>query len=154
MLRDSLPGGERKSVTLRLVPGGRHPDGSDAVRAAAVEKEIRTYVDEFSAGLLKRFLDVRGPSGAAVEGALATARALAAGRVQTLLVADDPADERVAWFGDGVPVRLDAAPDLPSGRLVDVAIRAALLTDADVHIVSAVAAEEIAEGIGALTRFH
>jgi len=37
--------------------------------------------------------------------------------------------------------------------LVDVAIRAAVLTDARVHVVSSVVAEEIAEGIGALTRF-
>lgn len=154
MLRDSLSTGVRRSASLRHVPGGRQPDGSAEVRAAAVAKAVEAYAAESSAGLLTRFLDVRGPGGAAVEGARATVDALVAGRVGTLLVVDDPADDRTAWYGEDVLARLDAAPSLVPGRLVDVAIRAALLTDAGVHIISAVEAEEIAEGIGALTRFH
>jgi len=154
LLRDGLPGAVRRTVTLRQVPGGRQPDGSAAARAEAVAKAVQAYAAELSADLLKRFLDLRGPGGAAVEGADATLAALAAGRVDTLLVVDDPADERVAWFGEGVVARLDGAPPLTSGRLAVVAIRAALLSDADVHIVTATEAEEIAEGIGALTRFR
>jgi hypothetical protein len=154
MLRDSLRNGVRRSARLQHVPGGRQPDGSQAVRAAAVVEAVESYAAKASADLLGRFIDARGPAGTAVEGARATVAALAAGRVGTLLVADDPADDRTAWFGPDVSARLDAAPGLVRGRLVDVAIRAAVLTDARVHVVSGVESEEIAEGIGALTRFH
>lgn len=172
LMRDALPTSVLRSVHLRQVPGGRQPDGSAAVRAAAVAEAVAAYTTESATGRLKRFIDVRGPSGAAVEGARATLRALSEGRLGTLLVADHPADDRTAWFGVGAPAWLDGEQPTPAahprprmrhragerllrrGRLVDVAIRAAVLTDAQVHVLPASEGEEIAEGIGGLTRFH
>jgi hypothetical protein len=90
-----------------------------------------------------------------VKGIPATLAALAAGRVATLFVADDPDDERTAWFGPDVlcATGRDAIGGTASrGRLIDVAVRAALLTDAEVRIVD-VAAGRFIDGIGGLCRF-
>jgi hypothetical protein len=94
-----------------------------------------------------------------VDGVAETLAAPADGRVDTLVVLDDPADRRSAWFGPDLLCVDDptqtAGPGgaLRSGRLVDVAVRAALLTDADVRIVDPATATGLAGGIGALCRF-
>ncbi|HEU4426679.1 MAG TPA: hypothetical protein VFR67_29450, partial [Pilimelia sp.] len=112
---------------------------------------------DHTTALLDRFTE-RDPAGT-VEGVAATLAALAAGRVATLFVADDPDDDRVAWYGSHLLCAATARdiPDGPdewpaSGRLVDIAVRAALLTDADVRVVD-VTAGRFREGIGALCRF-
>jgi hypothetical protein len=157
LLRDHLPPGTRRQVTLRSVPGGREQDGSETARRAAIVAAVDGYVADQTQAALERFAE-RAPS-TAVEGAAATLAALAAGRVGTLLVTDDPDDPRTAWFG---PQLLCSAeePEIPGengtwaaqGRLVDIAIRAALLTDAEVRIVDA-AADRIDGRIGGLCRF-
>jgi hypothetical protein len=110
--------------------------------------------------LLQRFSTERAPSGSAVDGVLATLEALAGGRVQTLLVTDDAGDDRIAWYGPDALCVEDPAAAAPGtvgplrpGRLVDIAVRAALLTDADVHVVPAGQADVFGERIGALCRF-
>ncbi|HET6215250.1 MAG TPA: Vms1/Ankzf1 family peptidyl-tRNA hydrolase, partial [Micromonosporaceae bacterium] len=157
LLRDYLPLGLRRDVTVVHLPGGRSPNGSGPLRAAACRQAIQEYVATLSAGLLARFADARGPSGTTVEGAQATLAALAAGRLSSLLVSDDPADHREAWFGPDMLAAPDIAPrsagGLHRGWLVDVAVRAAVLTDAEVHILDRRDAAEIAEGIGGLARF-
>jgi hypothetical protein len=157
LLRDHMPLGLRRDITVQHLPGGRSPDGSAGLRAAALQEAIREYVATESARAVMHFIDARGPSGMALEGVAATLPALAAGRLSSLLVADDPDDERLAWFGPDLPAAADAAvPPFGAerqGRLVDVAIRAAVLTDADVHVLGREDAAEIAEGIGGLTRF-
>jgi hypothetical protein len=156
LLHDHLPLGLRQKVTLRHLPGGRSPDGSATHRAAALTQTIREYAVSRATDLVQHFIDARGPSGTAVEGAPATLAALAAGRVATLLVADND-DDRYAWFGPELLAAPDAAaPPVGAtarGRLVDVAIRAAVLTDAEVHILSPEMAGEVAEGIGGIGRF-
>jgi hypothetical protein len=101
--------------------------------------------------LLERFATELGQAGApraahgdrAVEGAAATLAALGRGQVETLLLTGlflD--DERTAWFG---PAPTDVAADRDElaglgvaepveGRLVDVAVRAAMGTGAGVRI--------------------
>lgn len=77
-----------------------------------------------------------------------------------LLVHDETDDERRAWSGpDAVPVA--ATPELlqdlgiteaESGRLVDVAIRAALSTGAGVRLVPKAGGPT--DGLGAILRWH
>ncbi|NUP51572.1 MAG: hypothetical protein HOW97_30280, partial [Catenulispora sp.] len=87
--------------------------------------------------------------------------ALAQGRVRTLLVTDSGADERVAWFGarptevSGHRGDLEQTGTHPRhGRLVDAAVRAALLTDAEVRVLEPGTAGAPAQGLGALCRFR
>jgi hypothetical protein len=156
LLRDRLP----RTVTVRHLPGGRSEDGSAQARRVAIAAALDAYAAEQGAQLLDRFTAERGPHGATVEGVSATLAALAEGRVQTLLVADDPADDRLGWFGTGVlcvddpsQVPPGTAGELYPGRLVDVAVRAALLTDAEVRVVDPGAAV-MGDRIGALCRYE
>lgn len=92
-------------------------------------------------------------AGTAVAGPHAVFHALTAGRVETLLVVDDVDDERRAYFNpDGSPVcaTTKAFADMTEGRMVDIAVRSALLADAEVRIVPATVLDG---GIGALLRW-
>jgi hypothetical protein len=159
LMRERLPGTTAR-VIVRHLPGGRHPDGSRSARDAAIAHRLAAHAEEENARALAAFDAGRGPRGRAVEGVANTLSALAAGRVRTLLIADDPGDHRVAWFGpramcldeSSLPGVGDIS-SLQTGRLVDVAVRAALLTDADVRVVDVTDAANMAEGIGALCRF-
>lgn len=89
----------------------------------------------------------------AVSGADAVFDALTAGRVATLLVVDDAENDRRAFFSpDGSPVcsPTKTSDDMVEGRLVDVAVRAALLADAEVRVVPATVLDG---NIGALLRW-
>jgi hypothetical protein len=145
-------------LVVRHVRGGRHPDGSAPARAAEVRQQVAAYADEASAALWAALQAGLGPHGRSVVGVTNTLAALAAGRVQTLIVTDDEADRRSAWFGpDTLCADESTVPGLPAhqllrpGRLIDVAIRAALITDADVHVLDE--ADGPPEGIGGLCRF-
>jgi Bacterial archaeo-eukaryotic release factor family 2 len=154
LLRDHLPPEVRHTVTLRQLPGGRHNDGSHAIRQAAAAAAVSDHVTSLAQTALRRFTE-RGPRGT-VEGD-AVLSALAAGGVDTLFVTASGVDERTAWFGPDLLCA--AAPDeMPAdgkgtavaGNLVDIAVRAALLTDADVWVVD----HPFRHGIGALCRFN
>lgn len=54
----------------------------------------------------------------------------------SLLAVDDSDDDRTAWFGPDLLCSEWPADGLILGRLVDVAVSTALLTDAEVHIVA------------------
>ncbi|WP_173061248.1 baeRF2 domain-containing protein [Phytohabitans houttuyneae] len=159
LLRDRLARMEH-GVDVRRMPGGRGADGSAANRPAAVAQLLDAYVAERTAAALAQLNEAAGPDGRAVQGLCPTLAALAAGQVETLLVADDPADTRPAWFGD----HLWAAPSpgdrtalghaCRRGRMVDVAVRAGLLTGADVWILTAAEAAGLPDGIGGLRRYH
>jgi hypothetical protein len=159
LLNDHLPTAIRHRVVIRLLPGGRQPDSSETVRLAAAASAIADLAGTRTATLLDRLDTERRRGGLSVEGAIATLSALAEGRAHTLIVVDDPADERIAWFG---PDTLCAhAPSRPgqatswqaAGRLVDIAVRAAVLTDAEIHVLALGHAQAPAEGVGALCRF-
>ncbi|MDH2387908.1 Vms1/Ankzf1 family peptidyl-tRNA hydrolase [Streptomyces sp. HNM0663] len=158
-LTKHLPERVRQQVSLRRVSGGRAPDGSDRVRSEQVEEETRRAGEELTSGLLRRFAEERGPGGRAVEGVHPTLRALADGRVETLVVVDDPGDRRTAWFGaaPGEVSERRPAPSVngaPMARapLSDVAIRTALLSGSDVRVLRPDADGAPAHGIGALCR--
>jgi hypothetical protein len=161
LLRERLPRWVRRTVAVRQISGGRSADGSGDTRGERLAEVARCGAREHTADLLARFAERRAPSGLAVEGAAGTLAALAVGRVATLLVAPVPDDKRIAWFGgqptEVAPAGEEAPPgwtERHSGPLTDVAVRAAMLTGADVRVVQPDTPNSPAEGIGGLCRFR
>ncbi|MDP9389758.1 MAG: hypothetical protein M3Q48_18040 [Actinomycetota bacterium] len=157
LLRDALP--EEVATIVEVVPGSRSVDSSfggiaDDV-AAAVEAAVAADTD----ALLAKFREELGQADRAVDGAVATLEALAMGRVEVLLVHDDPDDARTAWFGQE-PTQVGANADTVAafgaappveGRLVDVAVAAALRTGAGIRVVPT--PDWPREGLGAILRW-
>lgn len=127
--------------------------------------------------ILEDFAHHLTPDGLAVQGAPAVLHALSRRRVRTLLVAERADDERVVWFGPGDAElsghRGELAPACGGGngnrdgdgdvsqagqprrgRLVDAAVRAAILTGTGVRILRPQTAGAPEQGLGALCRFH
>ena len=157
LLREHLP--EPTAELLREVDGSRAPgSGLDEI-ADDVVKLAATVVAEDTVEILRQFKQERGQGDLAVEGTKRTIEALAAARVDTLLIHDDPDDDRPAWFGpepgmvgqDKETLTGLGATEPQKARLVDVAIRAAFATGAAVRIVPS--AGSVKEGIGAILRF-
>ncbi len=152
LLSDDLAPLRQRGLTIRRLPGGRAPDGSAANRAAAVTAEVERYTAHQTDALLAALARHAGPRGTAVHGAQASLAALAAGQVQTLFVADRAGDERPAWFSPGTLCAVRAgSPGARRGRLVDVAVRAALLTHAEIRVVPP---GTVPGDVAALCRFH
>jgi len=123
---------------------------ADGVAEASV-RLVADVVARDTRSVLEDHAD-RVSQGTAVAGAEAVCEALSQGRVETLLVVDDVDDAREGYFRRKDP---SCATDDPSGqmmvgRLVDVAVRSALLTDADVRVVPATV---IDGDIGAILRW-
>ena len=122
---------------------------------AIAEATVRLVADMVARDT-KALLEAHGNrvgAGTAVAGPDAVFDALTEGRVETLLVVDDSDDDRRAYFGpDASPVcsTTRTAEDMVEGRLVDVAVRSALLADAEVRVVPATVFEG---AIGALLRW-
>jgi hypothetical protein len=157
LLREHLP--ERTAQLLREVDGSRAAgSGLDEI-ADDVVKLAATVVAEDTVELLRQFKQERGQDDLAAEGVKNTVEALAAARVDTLLIHDDPDDDRTAWFGPEPGMVAETKEALAGlgvaeprqARLVDVAIRSAFTTGAAVRIMPSVGSVE--EGIGAILRF-
>jgi Bacterial archaeo-eukaryotic release factor family 2 len=164
LLQEHAPKRVRELLT---VVGGEH-GALEAVFAEA-DKLVAATVEADNRALLDRFGEELGQAAAgadnrAVEGAAATLAALGRGQVETLLLTGlflD--DERTAWFGPAptdVGADRDAlaglgVPDPVEGRLVDVAVRAALGTGAGVRVLEVAdrSRHGPAESLGALLRF-
>jgi len=147
LLREHLAGLVRAGVYVAHLPGGRSPDGSAPERDAATTAAVREHANRRTLAMLGALDRHGGQRGAAAYGARATLAALAAGRVRTLFVADREDDERSCPFGLARPTE----PSRARGRLVDVAVRAALLTDADVRVVEP---GTVKDDLAALCRFR
>lgn len=161
LVTDRLPSWIRDEVTVRKVSGSRGHDGSGEARTNQIAQAVAEAVEADTRRLLEEFADHSGPDGLAVQGAPAVLHALARGRVRTLLVTDTTVDERVAWFGDhptelsGHRTELERLGVRPRhGRLVDAAVRAAILTDADIRVLRPGTDGAPAQGLGALCRFR
>jgi hypothetical protein len=159
LLREHLP--ERTVDLLQEVDGSRAPgSGLDEI-ADDVVKLAATVVAEDTVEVLRKFKEERArrERHLAVEGVKNTIDALAAARVDTLLVHDDPDDDRIAWFDPNSATVAQTRKALTEigvaepqkGRLVDVAIRAAFATGAAVRIVPSL--RSVKAGIGAIQRF-
>lgn len=150
-LLDDLPT-ELAEISLKL--DGQSPEliAEQTVRAAADIVARDTVV------LLEEFKEASGHGRSAV-GAVQTLAALSDGRVETLLIQDDPEDDRTAMFErDGLrcattdPTAAEVGfDDEVSGRLVDVAIRSALLGDSEVRMLPSDVLFD--DGVGALLRW-
>jgi hypothetical protein len=161
LLEERLPAWLRVETVIRHISGGRSPDGSQPHRTDRLAEVVRSVATGWTAELLTTFAEQLAPHGLAVDGELATLEALAEGRVAELLVVLGHDDTRTAWFGEEPAQILPTTQNPPAswsrhdrGPLLDLAVRAALLTGAQVHVLDPDTAGTPAEGIGALCRFH
>ncbi|MEU9045701.1 MULTISPECIES: Vms1/Ankzf1 family peptidyl-tRNA hydrolase [unclassified Kitasatospora] len=159
-LTKHLPTWVRHEVEIHPVSGSRSPDGAWPQRAVQVDAETHKAGQKETAALLHAYGEQLSPRGHAVEGIYATLRALADGQLRTLLVTDDPASRRTAWFGpeptdiaDASTAFTEHTKGLIRAPLADAAVRAALLTGADVRVLQPGATGAPAQGIGGLTRY-
>jgi peptide subunit release factor 1 (eRF1) len=158
LLRKRLP--ETVGDLLRDVPGGRSADGSDEIRDAELQRWVRTAIAEDTVAALQLFDQEQGQEHRALSGASETLAALCEARVDTLLVHDDGTQSRLAYYVPDEPTLGATDPQtlsamgrslVRSARLIDVAIRAALHTDAGIRIVPTT--PRLADGIGAILRW-
>lgn len=149
---------EAHEVVHRLEHGGR-ADGADLDGMRAdVDRHLADLVARRTTDLLERFASHRA-NGAAVEGAPDTLGALFEHRVETLLVHADPDDDRTAYFGpDAGQVSVDRETfasldiDAEEGPLLEVALRGAHGTGAEIWFVPEHGPAAPAGGIGAILR--
>jgi hypothetical protein len=158
LLRDAMP--PDLIERFQVVAGGRSADGSEQSFDEAARVAVELAVNADTEAALEKFREELGQQDRAAEGPAATVTALAMAAVDVLLVApDDPDDARTAWFGPDPTVIAASADDVrglgvgtpTEGRLVDVAVRAALATGATIRVVEPGAA--LAGGIGAILRW-
>jgi hypothetical protein len=161
LLLERLPEWVKQGVRIMRINGSRGPDGSQKSRTELVARAVREATEEELAALWQTFLEERSPHGLSVEGAHETLAALSGGRVGTLIVSSDlGADDLVAWFGPAATEVLPVGehhpvlPDARKGRLVDVSVRAALLTGAQVRVIPPGADYWPMEGVGGICRYH
>lgn len=144
-LWEALPPAVRRDVVVRWT-------GRD-LTPSRVAAEIRAASRSWTDGMLADFNDRGRARGLAVEGNDDTVDAIAAGRLDDLLVAF-PADAKAtAWYGAApTDVSRGWSPARRCGLLADVAIRAALLSGTAVHVVHAASPSAPHEGIGGMCR--
>jgi hypothetical protein len=157
LLQEALPL-ELRELVVR-VEGGRARDGSTAEIAGEVVRALDTVVARDTVDLLRKFREERGQHDRMTDGVDDTVVALTRSQVEVLLVHDDPADEREAWFGSEpyqVALSLEGVRALGSeqstrARLADVLVRAALGTGASVRVVPGAGGPR--DGVGAILRW-
>jgi peptide subunit release factor 1 (eRF1) len=132
---------------------------SDELIAAETVRATADVVARDTREVIRAHRDACG-TGRGADGAPQTTDALSIGRVATLLIHDDPADDRRGlidpagtWCASRVTDTDDAPPDadVAEARLVDLAIRSALRSDAGVRFVPRHGGP--AEGLGAILRW-
>jgi hypothetical protein len=140
------------------VQGSKANDGSPLIDEVAVRAMLEGMVDSDTQALLSKLAEERGQDDRAVTGPHDVLGALAAGRVEVLLVSTTH-DIVDAWFGEEPTqvamsddrVRAIGARSPMTGRLVDVAISSALRTSAGVRVIDDMT--RIPSGIAALLRW-
>jgi hypothetical protein len=159
LLRQALPTG--LVDRFQVVGGGRGADGSDESFEAQVQAALALAVNADTEAALEKFREELGQDDRASDGPAATLGALTMAAVDVLLVApDDPQDTRTAFFGPDPAVAGATADDVRAlgvdqpleGRLLDVAVRAALGTGAGIRVVPA-GATGPSGGMGAILRW-
>lgn len=156
MLKDHLPA--QLSDRLCEIEGQRAVDGNVDELIDDVMKMVSSGVASDTAALLEKFREERGQADRATDGVDATLRALSEARVDVLLVHDDPADTREAWYSvdpalaasDPTALTTQGVDQPRKGRLVDVLISTAFRTGAKVRVVPSTVATE---GAGAILRY-
>lgn len=154
---DALPK-EILSIVRSVDGASRHPDGGADHVAEDVKRLVDTVVASETTEILQRFAEERGQHDLAADGPARVVEALQRAQVATLLVHDDLDDERTIWFGpDPLQIGLDEASVRAMGveepweaRAVDVCIRAALGSGAEVRVVPK---SVLDRNVGAILRF-
>lgn len=149
---------ERWAGLIHEVAGSRGADGNDEVMADDARRQMNTVAATDTVALTEKFREELGQADRAVNGVEATIEALNRAAVETLLVHDDPSDERTLWFAPEAPLAATESSSLRDygvadplqGRLVDVLIRVAFGTGARARIVPSTIA---VDGVGAILRF-
>lgn len=160
LLREKLSSWVHKDVVVKHIAGSRSADGSEKSRDERVVAAVREAVAEQTARLWAGFVEERAPHGLAVDGPGPTLEALAEGRVATLLVAPSAGSDDEAWFGPA-PTQVHVAggsgptwSDPRTGPLLDVAVRAAVLTGAEIRVIPPDAGFAPERGVGGICRFR
>jgi hypothetical protein len=140
-LRDHLPERVRALVHVLDSSGGPRASWSAATREREVAAAVADRVRHAEEALVARMRDGLGEHGHAVTGVEMTVAALRGAQVDTLLIADEVAETHRGCIGpDPVHVAVrpweldDLGVPMREVRLGDALIRAALGTDADVHV--------------------
>lgn len=141
MFVDALPGDVAPMVRI-LSRGARDEPGN----ATLVHDEVRHLVDssraEATVQLLQRYRELVGGGGNGAAGPEEVVMALQQGLVDTLLVHDDPDDDRTAWYSpdlqqlalDDDTLRQLSAAAVEPVRLVDACVAVSLRQGAEVRI--------------------
>jgi hypothetical protein len=155
-LKEHLP--QEVMDLLTTTDGARQPDGSDDQLVEEVERILAVAVAQDSTSILETFQQELGQGDRAVAGTADVLGALSRSQVDVLLVYDHLDDDRRAWFGPD-PSQAAATEDTlrelgvepTEGRLVDVAVRAALGTGARIRVVPSESG--IPDGLGGVLRW-
>ena len=159
LVTNDLPS-ERQGL-VEQVSGGRGADGSnDSVfEQVAAKLEERRTKDVIV--VLERYEENRGRGTLAAEGLAAVVGALRNSQVDTLLLTEDYVGDDQVWFGPE-PVHMGVSRDELAAMgvddpaqtdAIDVLLRAAVVTNADVTRVPGGLEQSPRGGIGALLRF-
>lgn len=157
LLREALP--PQVDALVEQIDGSRAEDGSEDAIAADAATLVATAVAHDTAELIAKFKEELGQSDRAANGPEEVVGALCEGRVDVLLLHEDPTDDRTAWVGpEGSHIALELGPlkemgvDAPvEARLSDALVRAAVSTSSRVRVVPA--ASVLKDGVGAILRW-
>ena len=157
LLEGDLP--KELAERFTVVSGGRAAGTDKEATLEEARRQVEILVDQETGRVLDRFREEVGQRDLAVKGTDNTLEALSKAQVDTLLVHDDPEDDRPAFFtSEPIPVaatesRLEELGVEPrtEGRLIDVVVRAALGTGATVRVIPSESG--VADNVGALLRW-
>ncbi|MCW2776670.1 MAG: hypothetical protein JWN17_395 [Frankiales bacterium] len=143
------------------VAGARGRDGSETLVPTRVADAVALHVAHETLDLLGQYAQERGQGKRAVDGLKDVVDALQKAQVETLLITTDTEQGATLWFGPD-PTQLATSgrelvelgvADPQEGPMIDVLIRAALGTAADVQLVPGEMPTAPAMGIGATLRY-
>lgn len=143
------------------VAGGRAQDGSAGLVRRRVADALAVHVATGTLDLLEQFAQERGQGKRAADGVEDVVAALRKAQVETLLVTTDAAAYSTLLFG-AEPTALGTRPedlaalgvdDPQEGAMIDVLLRAAIGTAADVQVVPHELAGAPQGGVGAVLRY-
>lgn len=155
--KDALPK-ELVPLVHDIEGATRHADGGTDHVAEDIKRLVDTVVASETADLLATFKEERGQHDRAADGPARVVEALQRAQVATLLINDHRDDDRTLWFGpDPLHVGVDEATVRAMGveqpweaRAIDVCIRAALGSGADVRVVPG---SVLDRNVGAILRY-
>ncbi|HEU0104484.1 MAG TPA: Vms1/Ankzf1 family peptidyl-tRNA hydrolase [Mycobacteriales bacterium] len=159
LVREHLPTHLQDRVLV--VAGGRGADGSEALVRRRVADALSLHVVQKSLDLLDGYAQERGQGKRAADGVQDVVEALRKAQVETLLLTTDAAAYSTLLFGPE-PAQIGTTADElaalgvddpKEGPMIDVLIRAALGTGAQVQLVPHELATAPRGGVGAVLRY-